>query len=78
MLFLDFYVLFHIAKVSLYFIVMKAEKLKIEKGSISKNEALIGVWAVFLILINVIMLITKAILTPLPLLSNTALGADIV
>ena len=36
MLVLDFYVLFHIAKVSLYFIVIKAERLKIETGSIGR------------------------------------------
>ena len=78
MLFLDFFVLFHIAKVSLYFIVLKAERIKIEGKPITKCEALTGVWAVSLILANCLMMIIKALLAPLPLLSEEKLGSDLM
>jgi len=71
---LDFWVLFLFTKASLFFMIVKAERLKIENDRMSKCDACLSLWTLIMIVIYTMTLICRALFAPLPLLSERNLG----
>ena len=70
MMVVDFVVLFYFSKSAIFFMILKAERLKLEEIKISKCDAFIVIWTLFLFIAYTVLLISKAIFAPLPLLSE--------
>jgi len=73
---IDFKVLFYFSFAGMFFMTLKADRIRMVGSKMSKCDCFIVLWTLIIIVANMVMLIAKAIYSPLPFLSEAYLGQD--